>query len=182
MRTKIMAMTATASLLFSMMSHCVCDDAPITDSASVLNGAGKAVDAIVVHARFLTGAELNDLQKLIGVPAETLDQESAASSRELFLVLRIKASGKVPGVPCTVKLQLANDSPLVRQTPMMEFEPLFPHETQMRIIKLHSFSDQRFGGNPYGSEELADEPEDLDLVNELHQQKPIFRLRRMMLK
>ena len=176
-------MTIALSALFTLMPRCVCDDAPSTDSASVLNHhTGKAVEDIVVHARFLTGAELNDLQKLVGVPAETLDQESGASARELSLVIRVKASAKARGVPCSVKLQLANESPLVVETPMLEFDPLFPHETQMRIIKLHSFSDERFGGNPYGAIELVDQPVDLNLVNELHKQKPIFRLRRMMLK
>lgn len=182
MRTKIIVMTITASALFSLMPCGICDDAPNTDRADVLDRQGKTVEEIVVHARFLTGAELNDLQKLIGVPAETLDQELAASARELFLVLRVKASGKGRGVPCAVKLQLANDSLVVRGTPMVEFGPLFPHETQMRIIKLHSHSEPRFGGSLYGPEELANQPADLDLIDELHKQKPIFRLRRMMLK
>ena len=183
MRTKIIALTVTATSFFTLMHPCVCDDVPNPEGAVVLNqNTEKVVEDIVVHARFLTGAELNDLQELLGVPAETLSQESAASSRELFLVLRIKASAKARGVPCSVKLQLVNDSPIVQQTPMIEFAPLHPDETQMRIVKLHSSSDLRYGGSPYWPEELAAQPPDLDLVNELHKQRPQFRLRRMMLK
>ena len=90
MCTKVMATTILAVALFSLMPRCICDDAPKTDSATVLNRhTEKTVDEIVVHARFLTGTELNDLQKLIGVPAEILDQESAASAREHFLVVKV---------------------------------------------------------------------------------------------
>jgi hypothetical protein len=182
-RTKTITLIVTATSLFSLMHPCICDETPNPQGVVVFNqNTENVVEEIVVHARFLTGEELNDLQELLGVPAETLDQESAASSRELFLVLRIKASAKARGVPCSVKLELVNDSPLVQQAPMIEFAPLHPDETQIRIVKLHSRSDSRFGGSPYWPEEFASQPPDLDLVNELHKQRPQFRLRRMMLK
>lgn len=183
MRTKTITLIITATSLLSLMHPCICDETPNPQGVVVFNqNTEKAVDDIVVHARFLTGEELNDLQQLLGVPAETLDQESAASSLELFLVLRIKASAKARGVPCSVKLQLANDSPIAQQAPMIEFSPLHPDEAQMRIVKLHSRSELRYGGSPYWPEEFASQPPDLDLVNELHRQKPQFRLRRIMLK
>lgn len=183
MKTKIVAFTIVAISLFPVLHRGVCDDTPNSRAAVVLNqDTDKVVEELVVHARFLTGTELNDLQELIGVPAETLEQESSASSLELFLVLRIKASAKARGVPCSVKLQLVNDSPLAQQAPMIEFAPLHPDETQLRIIKLHARGDVRYGGSPYLPEEFGSQPPDLDLVNELHKQKPLFRLRRIMLK
>ena len=131
----------------------------------------------------MPGAELNALQSLIGVPEDVLKNESALAELELFLVLRVKASSKSRGVPCMVKLQLANDSLIVRKTPLIEFSTLFPDELQMRIIKIHSLGDSRDGatgmGASSGKMRLGIEN---DLVEKLHKGKPLPRLRSMITK
>lgn len=131
----------------------------------------------------MTGAELNELQKLIGVSDKTLENESKFSQLELYLICRIKAASKARGVPCLVKLQLANDSKILHKLPLIEIATLFPDELHMRIIKVHSLGGSRDGAIGMGGSSgryRSDKVE--DLVDKLHKEKPIFRLRSMIIK
>jgi hypothetical protein len=140
-----------------------------TNATVLLHYTNRQVENIEVYARFMTGKELGELQKLLGVTEDVLQKESAYeyAEQELFLVMRAKASPHARGVPYLVKLQLANDSPLVREMPLIEFSPMFQGELQMQIIKIQSLD---YNGDKN------------DLFSKLHKEKPIFRLRSMMLK
>ena len=57
---------------------------------------------------------MSELQRLIGVPEQTISDEAKIAEEELFLLLRVKATGKLNGVPVMVKLQLANSSLILK--------------------------------------------------------------------
>lgn len=181
--TMIWAITSFAiSLLSQGLAH---GQNPETGKAVVYSyDSERPVEEIDVYARFVTGDELNELQKLIGVSTNTLEDESKFSRLELYLLLRVKASPKAHGVPCVVKLQLANDSKILQKLPLIEVVTLFPNELELRIVKIHSLSHSRDGttvglGGSLGN---ARDGTENDLVEKLHKEKPIFRLRSMITK
>lgn len=148
-----------------------------------LNDSDKPVEDIEVYARFVTGDELNELQKLIGVSTEMLENESKFSQLELYRVCRIKASSKARGVPCLVKLQLANDSKILHKLPLIEVATLFPDELQILMIKVSSLGRSRDGETGMGAWSGKKWNAKVnDLIGKLHKEKPIFRLRSMIIK
>jgi len=141
----------------------------------------RKVEAIEAYGAFATGKELLELQRLIGVPDQTISEEEKISDDELFFLLRVKATGKSNGVPVLVKLQLANTSSLLKNLKLIEFGPVFPRELQLKIVKIYSLGQPRDGSIPgmsSGGEIAIGE----DLVEKLRNEKPVLRLRGMVTK
>ena len=138
----------------------------------------RKVDELEVRARYLTGHELKSVVSLLGVDDAEIAADKKTAERELFLVLRVKPTEKARGVLTSVKLEIANESPLIRTKQQIALPTLF-HGQYFVIKKVCDDTEPRDGSVGLRK---SDGKKPIDHVALLHKQKPKFRLRSMVTK
>ena len=136
------------------------------------------VDELELRARFITGQELKPLAMLLGVDDAEIAADRKKAERELFLILRAKPTDKARGVLTSVKLEINNESPLIRRNEYLVLPTLFDGQYFL-IKKICDATDPRDGSAGIGND---DDKKPIDHVALLHSQKPKFRLRSMVTK
>lgn len=138
----------------------------------------REVDVLEVRARYVNGHELKPLMWLLGVGDNEIAADKQNAERELFLVLRVKPTDTAQGVLTAVKLEIDNDSPLIRGNEHIALPALLDGQYFL-IKKICDATDLRDGSVGLGE---LNGKEPVDHVALLHKQKPKFRLRSMLTK
>lgn len=141
----------------------------------------EPVDELLVYGRFLNGTQLRTVYELLGVEPETIAAEKERASKELFIMLRIEATDKARGVLSLIELEIANDSPILRQHHNLKV-PALHDGGYLLIEKLCDATQPRDGSLPGIGVSKKSSRDKTDYVDKLNGEIPVLRIRSMVTK